>query len=332
VNRSRIARFVSLIGAGALVLSALAVGPVSAANPGWQVTFKQLPAVVKAGNDAGWKVTFTNPGPSQINDQNIIIDSRSTTAPYTYLSDLDVSTGFAETCTTTGGVTTCNVGTMPAGGTVVFTVAFEVPEGYTDKNFYLDILVQAGTGDTGSDGPGKSRGDKKPFADFVTVSTNPNIDGGFVTEAAPEQIYQTVGSLGRQNKQNSTVEVNDTAIPVTVADGGIFLDPTCTNCGHLIGEWTYLDVPGSTNTIEITLMIWGGSVDGGVSADEIYLVHVKDNGSVELIGDDPINEPEEICDSATSPSEIPCILVTKIGANYKLIGFLDDNGSLRGSW
>ena len=126
--RNRLSRLGIVLTSAALASMLLGTGVVSAANPTWRVDFDNLPNVVSPEADAGWLVTVTNDGPSNINDLNITIDSKSTTAGYSYLSTLDVSTGFVVApCPTVGGVTTCNVGTLPDDGTVTFTVAFAVP-------------------------------------------------------------------------------------------------------------------------------------------------------------------------------------------------------------
>lgn len=307
-----------------LTLAALGAGSASAANPSWNVTFQKLPAVVKAGNDAGWSVTVKNNGPSNINELNVSIDSTSTTAASSYLSDLVLSTGGTESCSTASGVTTCNVGTLPAQATVTFTVAFQVPEGYAGSTFNLTIGLRAGTGDTPSDGGGNSRGDSIMFSSNVQVSSSANFDGGFVVD---ESVYGTTGDLRRQNKQNSTVEVSDTLLPVTVADGGT-VSGSCTidECAGAFGEWTGIDIPSHDGLIKVTLFVWGGAVPGGVSADEIYVLHDPDGPAAAYV-------ISTACDPATgTPTNAECLTATKVGGNWRIVVWLEDNGSLRGGF
>ena len=144
--------------------------------------------------------------------------------------------------------------------------------------------------------------------------------------------YATGGNLGRNNKQNSSVDVTDSQITVNVLDNAsesgclTSIEPDCAN---LIGEWTRLTVPGNSAYIKVTLNIWGGSVPGGTGADDIFLVHVLDDGSIEVIGDDAA----EICaDANSAPSAGECVKVTKVGNNYRLVAWLLKNGTLRGGF
>jgi hypothetical protein len=320
VIRKRLDRLaIVLMTAALLAAAAFAAGPVAAANPKWDVTFVQKPNAVKAGHDVGWKVTFLNKGPSNINDLNITIDSTSTAAGYSYLSDPVTSTGFGETCDSLDGVTTCNVGTMPALGTVVFTVAFHVPATYTDNSFNLTIGLRAGTGDTGSD-PGHSRGDKIEFTSNTNVSTNPNYDGGFTVDATT---FQTGQAIGRNNKQATTLETTDLTIPVTVTDGVTSFP--CNLCSNLVGEWSVLDVNGTHNDqpIRVTLLIWGGSVPGGVGADDLYLLHADGTGASTVV--------DAQCNA--THSNLDCLeSVTKIGNNFRIVAWFRNNGGARGAY
>jgi hypothetical protein len=330
-------RLVGLTAAGALLLAAVGVGPVAAANPTWNVTFDRLPNVVAPGNDAGWLVTVINTGPSQINDLNITITAPDATGPLpSYISDLVLSSGGTETCSTATGVLVCNVGTVYDDGTITFTVAFGVPDDQTGS-FTLDIGLVAGTGDTGSDGPGKSRGDKKTFSNSTPVNASVNFDGGFVLQDGAG-VYSTNPNVGRRNLQATTIDVNDELIGVTIEDGIAnspcdgTADPDTVHpaCNGLFGEWSAVNVNDGQvylTPFRGTLLVSGTAVAGGTDVEDIVLVHVLDDGTVEVIGD----TAAERCASATTPPTTgECIYVEKVGGNYLITFYLLKNGTLRG--
>ena len=140
-------------------------------------------------------------------------------------------------------------------------------------------------------------------------------------------VYDTVGSLGRQNKQNSSLDVTDNFLPATVEDGsGVQSGNTCTidECfGAKVGEWTRIDVPSHSGMIQVTMFIWGGNVDGGVQPGGVYALHDPDGAA----GAYPI---KTICTSDAPTSE--CVVATKVGSNWKLVVWLNDNGGLRGGY
>jgi hypothetical protein len=313
-----------------MLVAMLATSPVAAKNPSWYIEYTKLPIAVAAGNDAGYFVKVGNTGPSNINTLMLTVTPVATpTAAPSYFSGLTWNTGAHGSCTNTGpagvGPLTCDLGTVVPGQYVTFRVAFNVPAGSTGT-FDVDIAIQSGAGNTGSD-PGSSRGDAKTVTAKTAINSSPNFDAGFVVD---DLLYETTGSLGRGNKQNSSALVADTLLTVTVEDGSGVVAPTCdvAGCSGAFGEWTYLDIPGNTNLIKATLNIWGGSVPGGASADAIYLIHVLDDGTVDLIGDDGSR-----CTPTTgTPTNADCITVTKIGSNFRIVAWLHGNGNLRGGY
>lgn len=335
--RNRLSRIGIVLTSAALASMLLGTGVVSAANPTWRVDFDNLPNVVSPEADAGWLVTVTNDGPSNINDLNITIDSKSTTAGYSYLSALDVSTGFVVApCPTVGGVTTCNVGTLPDDATVTFTVAFAVPTGASGP-FNITIGLRSGTGDTETD-PGHSRGDKKDFPWSTPIVQNSNFDGGFTVD---DHTYQTNQNVGRRNVQATTVENVGDAIGVTVSDGGYEPNPTCPvqpACDQVIGEWSNINVDdGQTQSaFKLTLLVSGSTVPVGTDAEDIVLLHVLDydgpdagtDHDLVIIGD----SDDEICDSADDSASAECIFVTKVGSNFRIVAWLFENGGARGGY
>ncbi|HUG30302.1 MAG TPA: hypothetical protein VMQ65_07325 [Candidatus Limnocylindria bacterium] len=336
--RKRLGRFATILTTASLATMLLGVGSATAANPSWHVSFDRLPNVVSPGSDAGWFVTVSNSGPSNINDLNISITSEEAGALPSYISDLVLSSGGTEDCDTATGALVCNVGTLVAGGTVTFTVAFHVPS--TDTGIFdLNIGLFAGTGNTDSDGPGKSRGDKKTFTNSTPISSSPNFDGGFTVG---DFTYQTNQNVGRRNLQATTIENVGGNIGVTIEDGittGVDCSTTVQPaCANLIGEWSEINVDDGSEfgtPFRVTLLVHGSSVPGGTSADDIVLVHVLDpdgdndpSNDVEIIGD----TEDERCASADDSASARCVFVTKSGNLYTIVAWLFKNGNLRGGF
>ena len=331
MKSSRIRRLIGVTSAAMLTLAALGAGPVAAATPNWDVTFKPLPAAVKAGNDAGWEVKVWNNGPSQINSLRATIRVENGGEPVWWSSmpkSVDgVETGAEASCSPTSSSLVCELGTMVDDSTAVITVAFEASGNIGDKfTIFVDLL--AGTGDTDSDQGGNSRGDDETFSKDTNVVTSTNYDGGFVVgNDVDDDTYTTTGTLGKKNRQNSTVVVDDEHLPVTVEDG-----PTVTgNCGNVscaevIGEWTKIDVPNHSGMIHVTMFVYGGAVPGGVSSSDIYVIHDPDVGDTYTL-----NQVDDPCPTSGTPTE-ECVKVTKTGSNWKIDVYLEDNGTLRGGF
>jgi hypothetical protein len=330
VNRSHIRRLVSVTAATAMMLAALGVGPVVAKTPsGWNIVADKLPVTVKAGNDAGYFVTITNVGPSNINAVTAsIVTSDSPNATPTYLSDVARNQGGAVTCSATGQLT-CSLGTVTPGTVITFTVAYLVPDGTTGA-FDLSLRLRAGTGDV--EGGNQSRGDALANPVSTGINNNQNFDGGFVRpNAGGDTLYATTGALGRQNRQTSELAVTATNLTVNVADGSLVDTSTIQcdtdtmpKCGHGT-EWTSLSVPGHAGYIKVTLNVWGGSVDGGVQADDFSVLHDPDSGSTYEITT-PCSPPN------TQPASGECLTATKVGSNWRIVVWLLNNGNLRGTW
>ena len=326
--RKRLGRLAAILSTALMATMLVGVGSATAANPTWIVTFDRLPNVVAPGSDAGWFVTVKNDGPSNINDLNVTITSEELGALPSYFVGMDLSSGGTESCSTATGALVCNVGTLVDDGTATFTVAFDVPSTDTGT-FDLNIGLRAGTGDTGSDGPGKSRGDKQTFTDSTPISSSSNFDGGFTVD---ENTYQTNQSVGRRNLQATTIENVGDNIGVTIEDGiSTGVDCQVAASRTCIGEWSTVNVDdGATfgTPFKVTLLIAGSSVPGGTDAASIVLVHVNDDNTVEVLGD----SADERCASAGDSASAECVYVTKVGSNYLLVAWLFQNGNLRGGF
>lgn len=321
--RNRLGRVATVLTAASMALLLLGVGGAAAKTPsGWKVVVTKLPATVKAGNYAGYDATIRNDGPSNVNNVTFtIVPTDTPNATPALFSGLTPS----YPCTSTGQVV-CNLGTMAAGTVITLRVAYAVP---TTSTGTFDVSFQLKSGSGYVIGNNQSRGDAYENLVKTGLNNSAQFDAGFVVD---DFSYGTVGTLGRTNKQNSQVDVTDEQVTVTVEDDPYGQNPPCdtndnTSCTNFVGDWLRLTVPNNQDYIKVTLNIWGGSVPGGYGADDITLIHVLDNGTVEEIGD----SLDEICgDPNVAPTSGQCIKVFKAGSNYRLVAWLTNNGGMRG--
>jgi hypothetical protein len=312
------------------MLSAAVFAPVAAKQPSWTIDLERLPPSVAAGRNAGYSAVVKNIGPSNINALTLTVTPASTpNATPVYFSGLTWNVGGPGSCTETGKLV-CNLGTVVAGTSISFTVAYLVPANQ-GGTFDVEFSLRAGTGDTGSDG-GSSRGDSFAKTAKTGVNSNQDYDGGFTVGATTLSDNQ---SVGRNNKQATTLVSPESLIPVTIEDG-ITTGVPCTGaaCAGVFGEWSKMSVAnGKTygTPFKVTLLVWGGSVPGGTSTDEIKFVHVLDDPDpTDAIP--PVTQVIDTeCDSTTStPTNAECLTVTKVGNNYKIVVWLFKNGFGRG--
>jgi len=321
VIRNRLGRFTTVLTAASMALLLLGVGAATAKTPsGWGIAVQKLPPTVAAGNDAGYSVTVSNAGPSNVNAVTLTVVTTDTPgADPTYFSGLTWNVGGPGSCEETGGLV-CDLGTIAAGTSIQFVVAYNVPAGTTGA-FDVTFSLESASGNTGRDQGGNSRGDSYNKTFSTGISSNQNFDAGFVVD---QFTYETTGSLGRSNKQTTKVEVTDDLIPVTVEDG--INSYPCDGCSNLIGEWSVLNVAGGATgePIKVTIFIYGGAVPGGVQAGDIYLYHADGDGGWNIV--------DATCD-ASPPNNADCLeSVTKIGQNYKIVAWLEHNGGMRGAY
>lgn len=307
--RQRLGRISVAITVGALLgAAAVAAGPVSAKTPGWQfLNIQQLPDTVAPCALAGTKFRIYNSGKSNI---SVLYLTDTFDGPAEFVSN---SRG---TVCQTSPQLRCAFGALASKQFIDVTVVYRAGNGNFDNTFQLDA-------NGAPSGNNNSFGDSL-FSPKLTTAVNSsvNFDGGFVID---DKEYATGGTLGNSNKQTSKVNVTDSLLPVTIRDG-ITTGVPCThaNCNHLIGEWTELNVPGNQNLIKVTLMVYGGTVPGGVQANDIFLLHNGDSGGTYAI--------TTICDNIAAPTNAECIKVTKVGSNYRIEAWLFHNGTLRGTW
>lgn len=309
MNRSQIRRLAGVTVTATLVLAALGAGPVAAKTPGWQfLNVQTLPATVGQNAVAGYSFTIKNGGKSNISA--LYLTDTTSTAP-------EFTSNTRGTACQLSPTLRCAFGALNAGASIDVIVAYRVGTTNFANSFKLDS-----TGDPA--GGNNSHGDSLLRAVSTAVSSNANFAGSYTLNTAT---LQTTGTLGNSNKQTSSVEPPETLIPVTVQDG-ITTGVPCTiaACGNQLGEWTNLNVANNkayTTAFKVTLMVYKNAVPGGVDPDEIDVLHTTNAGTTYVIAAD--------C-PASGPIISECRTVDKVGQNYRIVVWLLQNGSLRGTW
>jgi len=317
----RVSTMGRLLAATALTCSfgLAAAGGASAATPRWSMSVTDLPGVVHNGSNAGYRVTISNAGPSNIS--TLFLVTKTQDSP-TY-----VSTPTQGTCTAPGaGPLVCTFGALNAGASVTVTVAYATPASGTS----FDPVFQANSnGATFSDGKGTSHGDtlQDPNETPTGLTTSKNFAGGFSIDRSP---VSDDTALGRTNPQSTSLVPPQPAVVATVEDGLADSAFACASCtGTLLGEWSRLNVNNDQqfgDLIKVSLLIYGKSLPKSVdltsqaSLDQVVLVHVLKDGSVVTMSDRcPVSGPT-----------LNCVTATAQGSNLLITGYTDQNGGVRG--
>ena len=299
---------------GALLgASAIAAGPVAAKTPGWQIINEALlPATVGDGQVAGVSFTIVNSGSSNI---SALYLTDSVAASPEYLAT-DRGTSM---CQTTPDLR-CSFGALNAGASIRVTIAYRVGTSDFVNTYKLDS-----TGDPS--GTNNSHGDSYFKTLTTSVSSSSDFDGSFTV---PGTSLNTNATLGRNNKQATSLVPPESLIPATIEDH-ITSGVACTvaKCSNAFGEWSILHVNGGASyfptPFKATLFIWGGAVPGSVKAGDIVVLHTSDAGVTSVI-----STP---CSPTTgTPTNAECLTVTKVGTNFQVDVWLFQNGGIRGTF
>ncbi len=316
----RVSRMGRVAAAVALVCSfgLATAGGASASPPRWSMSVTDLPAVVHNGSNAGYQVTVSNAGPSNIS--TLFLVTKITDSP-SY-----VSSPSQGTCSAPGaGPLVCSFGALGAGASVTVTVAYTTPA--TGTSF--DPVFQANSnGATFSDSKGTSHGDtlQDPNETPTSLTSSKDFAGGFAIDTSP---VGDDSSLTKNNVQSTNLTPPVSGVIATVQDGLADNAFTCTGCtGVPLGEWSRLNVNNGQqfgDLIKVSVLIFGKSLPKSVdltsqaSLDQVNLVHVLNDGTVV-----PMTQR-----CGATPS-LNCVTATAQGSNLLITGYIDQNGGVRG--
>jgi hypothetical protein len=293
---------------------------------------------VHTGSAAAYTVTIWNHGTSNISSLYL----QSTFKGVAYVDDDTHCQGTASTALF------CNFGALPgttAGQLVdphvTITVAFTAGSVPVVPGFFANT-----TGASPNDKGHNSHGDTLTPTDpdtgaavipSTSVTSSKDFAGGW---ALDRSVVGTDANLGKSNQQSTAVQPLKVHVPVTTQDGSTLTEPfSCTAdqisktyCGGKteFGEWSKVNVESGAvqpGYFPVTIMLYGKAV-GSISQSSIQLIHVDDQGNP--VGPDTdgngISDPLAQC-GATLEN---CIQVTKVGNNYRIIAWVDQNGGFKG--
>jgi FlaG/FlaF family flagellin (archaellin) len=315
-----------------LTITALAAS-VSAAPPGPKPapSVTPVPSEVAPGNAGAFDVSFTNGGSS--NYAQLFLDAdtpdgltfRGLVAGPTLISPTGDETNLpANSCNSTGDLD-CAFGALNAGYTIYVRPLYDTEDDASGSYPVEFIFTSTGTP---SDGPGRSHGDDFKDTGSITINADDDFDGGYFAGGTD---IGTNPSLTRRNQQSTTipaftafnggpltageVPLSDFDCPAQVAADG----------GDCFTQWSVIDVDEATEYtggFEIIIGLDSTLTSGQVNA--IKFVHVKDDGSVELIKD--------LCNVTTgaAPTNMPCRYFTSDGGDTLVHIWITGNGRLGG--
>jgi hypothetical protein len=335
VFRIRNAWLASVVAAALMAVMLLSAGGTAAKTPGWGFSAVTVnPSPVGPGNLADYSFSITNSGNSNISalylSTDIPVSSGLATPAWILEVTYNGQSGPASPCGSNPptGPLNCDLGALNAGNSIDFQIVFRVP---STSGTYTFNLVATGNGNTPSDSGGTSHGDTLKKAASVSVSGNDEYDAGFTL--AGGGTFDTSGTLGKNNPQQSSVTTSQAFAATTIEDSSSFTgsgtDPCSASGVTCIGQWTRVSAPNPDGgALKFVFLVYGKGIPGSVGPSDITLVHVLDDGTVEVIGD----SSSERCSSANDSAGAPCIYVTEVGKNFEIVAWLLHNGSLRGQF
>jgi hypothetical protein len=226
-----------LIGATLLSTAGVAV----ASPPHWVMDVVPLPSSVTPGADAGYQVTITNNGPSNISTLFLVTSPTAGSPVY-----VDDSGDGRNACTDPGVPLSCSFGALNAGEHVTVIVGYT-----TSGSGSFNPVFEGTTSGTSFQDPKRSHGDILIDNDFTgtVLNSNKNFGGGFTKD--------NNGSIGNNdqlngnNKQSTKVTHLPGGIAATVEDGpttsGTCTPDTVVTCDSFVGEWSVINVAGGAD-------------------------------------------------------------------------------------
>ena len=299
----------------AVALSGAAVlcggGAASAGQPSWSMNVENLPTAVAAGSDAGYQITITNGGPSNI-------------ASLTLDADTDVAVDYIAPSQGSCSELPCSLGALRKGQTATVVVAFPTEAG--DTSFTAGFFASS-NGVTGSDKGHNSHGDflrpTVPEAS-TTLKNDPDFAGGFVVGDHP-----IVTAGGATSSQTTSVAPPVTHVIATIDQGDDVNGPdspfACPASHTCFGKWakvtvgagqTFPDGSGGNLLFPVTLTVPVPPIS------VVKVAHVLDGGSTEILS--------TRCVSGQDPTR-NCITVKPVpGGKIVITAWVDQNGGFKG--
>src|SRR5579859_591795 len=324
----------ALVFAAALATSSFS-GAVAKTPSGAAASAVAVPGDVSSGDYVAFLLTFTNNGPSNISSLFLLADT-PTGATYEGV----IQQPSYATCSAGGTGTSllCSFGAVNVGTSFQVTTVYRAPNitGQWSVNFHFNS-----TGTTGGNSHGADIA-----APTGTVNLQPSGDcaEGFAVKGA---LNIAGNAVSRNNRQSTAVDASGLGLsnfPLQVSDGpGGSLDvntvvyPGSFDC---TGESAFSEV--STLNVGDNQLFTGGTfrativVYQGPSPNQVnglcwtYLDTNPASPTFNELVVRALTNPHDLCNDPTAPTNYPCFLLNKVGANLQIILISNHNGKING--
>jgi hypothetical protein len=330
-------RLTSAVAALGLTASLAIPATVLATPPNWSMTVVELPPSVSPGSPAGYEVTVTNNGPSNIS--KLFLTTSTNNNPSTVYVQ-------GPGCRAAGEPLFCSLGALRKSRSVSVTVAFATPASGSS----FSIAFEANTsGASDSDG-GTSHGDV--LTETGTTALNGDTQDFFGTFATAKGDAGNSQTLNAGNPQTTLVKLPAGNIAVTVQDGpGVtgtcpfgsgssaasrlttqshpHNPPPSTGCFGQISE-IHVD-QGTVYPNGFAVIIrWDSSLNPP-TASAIDIWHEFDAPKAGGVTGEDITANCQFQGGASTPKNVPCLQRSNLsGGDKQVIVWLKENGKTFG--
>lgn len=328
--RARMGRVGVALGAASLLIAGLFAGTAQAAQANWSVEIQPTPPKVEFGTAAGFFITFTNAGPSNVSQLYYVDD----VAPFGDQNPDPAPVYFESSqgsCAVTAGDLRCTLGAVNAGQTATIEVAYPAPTNGANLAYKGEVnSTGVSLNDKGKNSHGDALG---ASATALLAAGNGNFGGRFNTQNNGNVVNGQV--LSGTNKQNAKISFLAANVGASIEDGlpnnAFSCAPAC-NGASFSGDWIRVIVdhgqPQGTAFQVQTQIRNPGNVD--VNTAVVY--HVLDTGQVQVIGDDPAERATSTAQPGTLAPEGSVFMQYVTAGNQTVLEvtvWLTQNGGIR---
>lgn len=323
-SRTHLRRLTGAI-AALVLLTGLLTGTTIARPPAYGQNDTPTPDFVSYGGQVRFDVTWTN-----LSGANLptVFTSADTPAGADLIAIVDESR--PGTCDASGEDLACTFGTVNSGDSVSFAVVYRVPT--SGASSFSVTFVFTAQGDTGSDKPGKSRGDDMPIVAEVPLTADPDEGGTYIFgDVMTLQNNQVLHKT--RNPQSARLAFGsdgEDGFGATLDEGSATMFPcpgvtTCYGLWNLVSVNEGTAVGGGFETVLGYTSVPGNAVGG--------FVHWLTSNTSDPVAGTDYELIEEACtfDDLGEAESLPCIAsVVKVQGNTFFTVLSDDNGPMRG--
>jgi hypothetical protein len=331
-------RLTSALAALGLAATLAIPATVLASPPNWSMTVVELPSSVSPSNTAGYLVTVTNNGPSNIS--KLFLTTNTANNPATAFVQ---GTG----CRPAGEPLFCSLGAVRKGRSVSVLVAYQTAASGSEYS----IVFEANTGGASDSDGGSSHGDV--LTETGTTALNGDTQdfyGAFATAKGDAGNNQNLTS---SNPQTTLVKLPAGNIAVTVQDGpGVtgtcpFEDTSSSSVSRSVSQTNPHNPPpetgcfGQVSEIHVNqgaqypagfavVIRWDSSLHPP-TANSIDIWHEFDAPKAGGVTGEDITVNCQFQGGASVPKNVPCLQRSSLsGGDKQVIVWLKENGKTFG--